>query len=65
MNNDETLLVLDETKMKIDVEKIKNEKLSLKYEFISLVEKGELSEEEKSKICQLGIEALKGDDFSL
>ena len=55
----------DKTKIKIDIDKIKNEKLSLKYEFISLVENAELTDDEKSKICQLGIEALKGDDFSI
>lgn len=57
--------VEDKTKIKIDIEKIKNEKFSFKAEFISLIEESSLSEEEKQKICKLGLEALKGEDLSI
>lgn len=57
--------VIDKSRFKIDIEKIKNEKLSFKYEFISLVEASDLSEEDKTKICELGLNALKGEDLSL
>lgn len=57
--------IKDETKFKIDIASFKMETLSLKNEFISLVEGAELSEEEKANIIKLGIEALKGDDLSL
>ena len=55
----------DESKLKIDLSKIKTETLSLKNEFISLVEHSDLSDEVKAKVINLGIEALKGDDLSL
>lgn len=56
----------DKSKLKIDLEKYKNEKLSFKAEFINLVENvTELDEKQKSFICQLGIEALKGEDLSI
>ncbi len=57
--------VIDNTKQQIDFDKIKSEKLSFKYEFISLVENSELSDEDKKAICRLGIEALRGDDITL
>ena len=55
----------DKSKLAIDFEKIKNEELSFKAEFLLLVEKCEEDEETKNKICQIGIEALRGDDISL
>ena len=57
--------ILDKTKLKIDFDKIKNEELSFKAEFLLLVEQNEKDEETKNKICQIGIEALRGDDLSL
>ncbi len=57
--------VIDNTRIEIDLEKIKKEKLSFKYEFIKLVENSDLSEEDKNSICQIGIEALKGEEISL
>lgn len=56
----------DKSRLKIDIDKLKKETLSFKCEFISIVEEDQtLSEEEKSKICLLGIEALKGEDLSV
>ena len=56
----------DKSKLKIDLEKLKNEKLSFKAEFIEIVEsQNDLDDQDKNKICQLGIEALKGDDLSI
>lgn len=57
--------IIDKTKLKIDLEKLKAESLSFKAEFIKLVEESELSEEDKTAICLVGIEALKGEDLSL
>lgn len=57
--------LVDNTKLKIDFEKIKNEDLSFQAEFLLLVENEEKDEELKNKICQLGIEALRGDDISI
>lgn len=57
--------IQDRSKMKIDIDKLKAETLSLKNEFISLVENSSLTDEQKQKIIALGIEALKGDDLSL
>ncbi len=57
--------LIDNTSINIDMEKYKEEKLSFKYEFIKLVEESELSLEDKNLICQIGIEALKGDDLSI
>ena len=57
--------LIDSTKLTIDFEKIKNEDLSFKAEFLLLVENEESDEELKNKICQLGIEALRGDDISI
>ncbi|MBE7073718.1 MAG: DNA repair exonuclease [Clostridiales bacterium] len=56
---------IDNTKLKIDIDGLKKESLSLKNEFISLVENANLDEEYKRKIINLGIEALKGDDLSI
>lgn len=55
----------NQTTLEIDFDKIKSEKLSFKYEFISLVENSELSEDEKNAVCKIGIEALKGEDLSI
>ena len=57
--------LIDKSKLKIDFDKIKSEELSFKAEFLLLVENGESDEEVKNKICQIGIEALRGDDISL
>ncbi len=57
--------IVDNSTFNIDFEKIKSEKLSFKYEFIKLVEESQLSDEQKKLICQLGIEALKGEDLSI
>jgi len=55
----------DKTTLKIDIEKIKKEKLSFKYEFISLVENSELDCESKRLVCEIGLEALKGEDINI
>lgn len=55
----------DKTTLKIDIEKIKKEKLSFKYEFISLVEQSDLDDESKRLICEIGLEALKGEDINI
>lgn len=57
--------IKDKTTFKIDVEKIKKEKLSFKYEFISLIEQSGLDQQTKNIICQLGLEALKGEDVNI
>lgn len=57
--------IIDDSKIKIDFNKIRNEKLSFKAEFLSIVENSDEKEENKNKIMQLGIEALKGDDLSI
>ena len=57
--------IVDNSKLKIDIDKMKSETLSLKNEFISLVENSELDENVKEKIISLGIEALKGEDLSI
>ena len=57
--------IVDNSKLKIDINSLKNETLSFKNEFISLVENSELTESLKQEIINLGIEALKGEDFSL
>ncbi|MBQ8444647.1 MAG: metallophosphoesterase family protein [Clostridia bacterium] len=56
---------VDNSKLKIDVTKLKSETLSLKNEFISLVENAQIDGSLRQKIINIGIEALKGDDFSL
>lgn len=55
----------DKTTLKIDIDNIKKEKLSFKYEFISLIEESELDEESKRIVCEIGLEALKGEDINL
>ena len=55
----------DKSTLKIDIEKIKKEKLSFKYEFISLVEESELDEENKRLVCEIGLEALKGEGINI
>ena len=57
--------IIDKTRLKIDLEKLKNESLSFKAEFIKLVEESDLSPEDKTSVCLVGIEALKGEDLSL
>ena len=57
--------IIDKSKLMIDFDKIKSEELSFKAEFLLLVESGEEDEDVKNKICQIGIEALRGDDLSL
>lgn len=57
--------IQDNSKLKLNIDSLKKETLSLKNEFISLVEASELTAEEKEKVINLGIEALKGDDLSL
>lgn len=57
--------VVDKTKLKIDLEKLKKESLSFKAEFIKLVEESDLPEEDKTAVCLIGIEALKGEDLSI
>lgn len=55
----------DESTLKLDIEKIKQEKLSFKYEFITLVENSDLPQEDKKLICEIGLEALKGEEINL
>ncbi|MBO5394492.1 MAG: metallophosphoesterase family protein [Clostridia bacterium] len=55
----------DSSKIRLDIEKLKSETLSLKNEFISLVEEADLAQEVKEKVIKLGIEALKGEDLSV
>lgn len=57
--------IIDKSRLRLDIEKIKNEKLSFKYEFISLVESSDLEEEDKRKICEIGLEALKGEGLNV
>lgn len=57
--------IVDKTRLKIDIEKLKKESLSFKAEFIKLVEESELSDEDKTAVCLIGIEALKGEDLSI
>ena len=57
--------IIDKSKIKIDLDSIKNEELSFKAEFLKLVNESEQDEMIKTKICMLGIEALKGDNLSL
>lgn len=56
--------LVDKSKIKIDTNKLKQEKLSFKAEFLRLVSQDDsLSEEDKNKICEFGITALRGDDL--
>ena len=56
----------DKSNLKVDIEKIKKETLSLKYEFISLLEQdASLDADAKRAIVNLGIKALKGEDILL
>lgn len=57
--------ITDQSTLKLDIEKIRNEKLSFKYEFISLVENSDLDEDDKRKVCEIGLEALKGEGLSI
>lgn len=57
--------IQDKTTLKIDIDKIKKEKLSFKYEFISLVEESQLDDDSKRIICEIGLEALKGEDINI
>ncbi len=55
----------DESTLKLDIEKIKQEKLSFKYEFITLVENSDLPQEDKKLICEIGLDALKGEEINI
>ncbi len=55
----------DQSTLKFDLNKIKEEKLSFKYEFISLIENSDLADEDKRKIYEIGLEALKGEDIDI
>lgn len=57
--------IIDNSRIKINFDEIYSEKLSFKAEFLSLVSNCEEDEDIKSKICQIGIEALKGENLSL
>ncbi len=57
--------IVDASKIKLDYEKLKAEKLSFKSELLTLIGQSELSEQDKTKISQIAIEALRGDDLSL
>ncbi len=57
--------IKDQSTLKFDLNKIKEEKLSFKYEFISLIENSDLEEEDKRKIYEIGLEALKGEDIDI
>lgn len=60
------LEIIDESKLKIDFEKYKGEELSFKAELLRLIEAdNSLTEADKSKIGQISIEALRGDDLSI
>lgn len=57
--------IIDKTRLSIDLEKLKKESLSFKAEFIKLVEESDLTQEDKTSICLVGIEALKGEELSI
>ena len=55
--------LIDKSRLKIDKEKLKGEVLSFKAEFLKIVsELQDISEEDKNTICEIGINALRGDD---
>jgi len=54
----------DKTQIKIDYEAYKND-ISLKGEFIRLIEASDLKEEEKQKVIVMGIRALAGRELEL
>ncbi|MCR4611140.1 MAG: DNA repair exonuclease [Lachnospiraceae bacterium] len=56
--------VKDSTTMQVDYDSFANDK-SLKGEFIRLLEKQALSDEDKSIIVELGIKALKGENLDI
>ena len=54
--------IVDESKIKIDLVKLQQESLSFKSEFLRLVSLDDsLSEQDKTTICEFGINALRGD----
>ncbi len=58
--------VSNETKLVFDLKKYANESLSLKAEFINIVNADKtLTEDEKQQICLAGLEALKGEEVSI
>ena len=56
--------IYDETKLMINYEDYAND-ISLKGEFIRMLQSSDLSEEEKSLIIRTGIQALQGEEISL
>ncbi len=56
--------IYDETKLLINYEDYAND-ISLKGEFIRLVQASDLSEEEKSEVIRTGIQALQGEEIVL
>lgn len=55
--------LVDKSKMQIDLEKLAQETLSFKAEFLKLAQlENTLTDEEKTAICEIGINALRGDD---
>ena len=54
----------DNTTVEIDYASFANDK-SLKGEFIRLLEKQDISDEDKSLIVELGIKALKGENLDI
>ncbi len=56
--------VKDQTTVEIDYESFYNDK-SLKGEFVRLLEKQEINDEDKSVIVELGIKALRGENLDI
>lgn len=58
--------IRDDSKLRIDIERLKNETLSLKAELIKLVlDRQDLTDEEKEKCIKLGISALRGEEVEV
>lgn len=58
--------IVDNSSVKFNISKYMEEETSLKAEFLKLVFQDEnLSEEDKNKIANVGLQALKGDDIIL
>lgn len=56
--------LVDNSRIKLDIKKLQQETLSFKAEFLKLVGlDNTLSEADKTKICEYGINALRGDDL--
>ena len=56
--------IYDETKLMVNYEDYAND-ISLKGEFVRMVSSSDLSEEEKSLVIRMGIQALQGEEISL